>query len=58
LNKAYRVLVEEQAFLKGRDATLTPPDNVFERIDPAVAPLDEDRRFAWDIRIAWRHGKR
>jgi hypothetical protein len=54
LNKAYRVIVEEQSFLHGRDATVTPPENVFSAIDREVPPLAEDRRFTWDIRVAWR----
>jgi len=32
LNKAYRVLVEEQSFAYGRDATVTPPVNVHQSV--------------------------
>lgn len=54
LNKAYRVLVAEQSFLFGRDATVTPPVNVHAEIDSATAPtLPPEKRFAHDIRLDW-----
>ncbi len=33
LNKAYRVIVKEQSFKEGRDATITPPKNVHQQIE-------------------------
>ena len=54
LDKAYRVLVAEQSFLFGRDATVTPPVNVHAEIDEATAPtLLPEYRFAHDIRLDW-----
>ncbi|NDR56267.1 hypothetical protein [Aliiruegeria sabulilitoris] len=54
LNKAYRVLVAEQSFLFGRDATVTPPVNVHARIDEATAPtLPPEHRYSHDIRLNW-----
>ncbi|SER06207.1 hypothetical protein [Thalassovita taeanensis] len=54
LNKAYRVIVSQQSFVYGRDATVTPPHNVHERIDDATADtLPRDKRFAHDIRLSW-----
>jgi hypothetical protein len=53
LNKAYRVIVKEQSFLAGRDATVTPPKNVFASIDREVPPLLPEHRYGWDIRLAW-----
>lgn len=32
LNKAYKVIVQEQSFIYGRDATVTPPANVHETV--------------------------
>ncbi|WP_353570553.1 hypothetical protein [Candidatus Albibeggiatoa sp. nov. BB20] len=32
LNKAYRVIVQEQSFINGRDATITPPNNVHKSV--------------------------
>jgi hypothetical protein len=54
LNKAYRVLVEDQGFLFGRDATITPPAHVYQRVDAETAPtLPPALQFKWDLRLAW-----
>lgn len=54
LDKAYRTIVEEQSFLFGRDATTTPPVNVYRAVDPATAPtLPEHARYAWDLQLDW-----
>lgn len=55
LNKAYRVIVEDQDFIYGRDATVTPPVNVYDYIDNETAPtLAEKYFYPWDIRLDWR----
>ena len=33
LNKAYSVIVREQSYLHGRDATVKPPENVHDRVE-------------------------
>lgn len=54
LNKAYRLIVEDQDFIFGRDATVTRPQNVYEQVDNETAPtLPADRFFDWDIRLDW-----
>lgn len=54
LDKAYRVIVGEQSFVFGRDATVTPPTNVHAEIDDAHAPtLPRELRFTHDIRLDW-----
>lgn len=54
LNKAYRVIVGEQSFVYGRDATVTPPMNVHAEIDEATAPtLPPEYRYDHDIRLNW-----
>jgi hypothetical protein len=55
LNKAYRVIVREQSFDRGRDATVTPIQNVYQKVDPEAAPplQAESRFFGYDIRLAW-----
>ena len=54
LNKAYKTIVEDQDFIYGRDATVTPPKNVYDRVDPETAPtLPEDKFFPYDIRLDW-----
>ena len=55
LNKAYRVIVAQQDYLYGRDATVVPPENVFRHIDNETAPtLPIDRFVEWDIRLDWQ----
>jgi hypothetical protein len=54
LNKAYRVLVEDQDFIFGRDATVVPPINVYDRIDNETSPtLPPSAVYRWDIRLDW-----
>ncbi|HEY6561409.1 MAG TPA: hypothetical protein VI072_29250 [Polyangiaceae bacterium] len=54
LNKAYRVIVEAQDYIYGRDATVTPPPNVYESISNEEAPkLPRERTHRWDIRLDW-----
>ena len=54
LNKAYKVIVDEQSYIFGRDAVLQPFTNVFETIDDAKAPtLPKEFRASWDIRLEW-----
>jgi hypothetical protein len=54
LNKAYRVIVADQDFIYGRDATVSPPENVYERVDQDTAPtLPETANYRWDIRLDW-----
>tara|TARA_B100001540_G_scaffold266878_1_gene248153 strand:+ start:49 stop:1776 length:1728 start_codon:yes stop_codon:yes gene_type:complete len=54
LNKAYRVIVAEQDYAYGRDATVTPPVNVYDKVDVESAPtLPPEKFFPWDIRLDW-----
>ena len=54
LNKAYRVIVEDQDYIFGRDAITEPPANVYQHIDNETAPtLPGDLFFEWDIRLDW-----
>ena len=59
LNKAYYVIVQDQDFIYGKDATVKPPTNVFDRIDNETATLlPENRRFRWSILLDWSdHGE-
>jgi len=55
LNKAYKVIVNEQSFLHGRDAIVAPPETVYRQIDNATAPtLPAALFFSWDIRLDWQ----
>ena len=39
LNKAYRVIVADQDYIYGRDATVAPPVNVYDHVDNETAPV-------------------
>ena len=55
LNKAYRAIVAEQDYIYGRDATVKPPENVYDHIDNATAPtLPAEVFYDWDIRLDWQ----
>lgn len=58
LNKAYRTIVEDQDYIYGRDATVTPPVNVHENVDN-VATITLPLKFFrdWDIRLDWKDKK-
>ncbi len=53
LNKAYYRIVQEQSFIFGRDAVLSPANNVYREIDTAIEPLAGEFRHSWDIRLDW-----
>jgi hypothetical protein len=54
LNKAYRTIVQDQGFIFGRDATVTLPGNVYDRIENEATPtLAADRIFKWSIILDW-----
>ncbi|MFT7562120.1 MAG: hypothetical protein ACI93R_004054 [Flavobacteriales bacterium] len=53
LNKAYKVTVNEQSFLYGRDTVISPAKNVLIDVDTDVAPLPPNKRYNWDIRLDW-----
>ena len=54
LNKAYRLIVEEQSYIFGRDAVLTPATNVLQEVDSDMAPLKAENRYQYDIRLDWQ----
>ena len=54
LNKAYKVIVEDQSFYLGRDANWAPPGKVHDHIDNETAPtLKPEFIYEWDIRLDW-----
>jgi hypothetical protein len=54
LNKAYRTIVEDQDYLFGKDTVLTPPVNVYDKIDNKTVPtLPKDRIFKYNIILDW-----
>jgi hypothetical protein len=54
LNKAYRTIVEDQDYLFGKDAVITPPKNVYDKIDNKTAPtLPAERIYDYNILLDW-----
>jgi hypothetical protein len=54
LNKAYMSIVQDQDFIYGRDASVTPAVNVYQSIDPLTTPvLPDEHVHSWDIRLDW-----
>ncbi|VUD41534.1 hypothetical protein TDB9533_00509 [Thalassocella blandensis] len=54
LNKVYWQIVKTQSFSQGRDAVLGDLRNVFEQIDPEIAPvLPADKQYHYDLRLNW-----
>lgn len=52
LNKAYKLIVEEQSYIFGRDAVLSPAKNVLKQVEGTI-PLGNEHRYSWDIRLNW-----
>lgn len=51
--KAYKVIVEDQKFIYGRDANTQPMQNVYRSIDDETPTLPSDKQYKWDIRLDW-----
>ncbi len=55
LNKAYKAIVEQQSFIFGRDATITPPQRVLTEVDEQTSPtLPAERQHDWNILLNWK----
>jgi hypothetical protein len=55
LNKAYKLIVDEQSYIYGRDARVTAPHNVYQAVDNQTAPtLPSSAFYEWDIRLQWQ----
>ena len=54
LNKAYKLIVEDQDFIFGRDASITPPKNVHKKIDnESTSTLPPDKTYDYNIILDW-----
>lgn len=59
LNKAYWTIVQDQDYIFGKDATLTPPKNVHRKIDnETTRTLPAERVFSWNILLDWEAGRK
>ena len=53
LAKAYRAVVREQSFTRGRDAILRPAEHVHRRIDPESTPTAGAAHLDGRLQLAW-----
>ncbi len=54
LNKAYKTIVDDQDFIYGRDAMVTPPEHVYDQVDNETSPpLPEDKVYKYNILLDW-----
>jgi len=53
MNKSYKVLVESQSFVHGRDGNDKPVENVFKNVDDNTPTLPKDKQYKWDMRLDW-----
>ena len=53
MNKAYKVLVESQDFVRGREGNGKPVVNVHQAIDGTTPVLPPEKKYQWDMRLQW-----
>ncbi len=53
LAKAYRAVVREQSYTRGRDAVLQPAEHVHRRIDPESTPTAGAAHLDGRLQLAW-----
>ena len=53
LDKAYRAIVREQSFTRGRDAVLAPAVHVHEHIDPETTPTAGAAHLDGRLQLRW-----
>ncbi len=57
LNKAYTHIVRHQSYIRGRDATWLPAQNVFDEVSAGEPPLPREHQYyGWDVRLNWQNG--
>ena len=53
MSKSYKVLVESQDFIHGREGNDKPLQNVHQEITETTLSLPLDKQYKWDIRLDW-----
>jgi hypothetical protein len=53
MNKGYKVLVESQDFVHGREGNGEPVANVYREVTDETPRLPEEKEFSWDMRLDW-----
>jgi hypothetical protein len=58
LKKAYLTIVEDQVFIHGRDASITPAENAYREVAEGAPALPAEKVRSWDIRLKWSESPR
>ena len=53
MSKAYKVLVESQDFIHGREGNGQPVQNVYSEVTDETPRLPQELKFRWDMRLDW-----
>lgn len=53
MSKSYKVLVESQDFIHGRDGNAKAVQNVYSEITAETPTLPAEKKYDWDIRLDW-----
>ncbi len=53
MNKAYKVVVEGQDYIHGREGHIKPVENVYEEITAQTPVLPNEKQYKWDMRLDW-----
>lgn len=53
MNKSYKVLVESQDFIHGREGNEKVVQNVYTEITEETPTLPVEKKYNWDIRLNW-----
>ena len=53
MNKSYKVLVESQDFIYGREGNPSVVKNVFNKVDDNTPTLPISKQYKWDMRLKW-----
>jgi hypothetical protein len=53
MNKSYKVLVESQDFIHGREGNAKAVQNVYSEITAETSALPVEKKYDWDIRLDW-----
>ncbi len=53
MNKSYKVVVEGQDFIHGREGNDAPVKNVYSSITEQTPTLPVEKQYKWDMRLDW-----
>lgn len=57
MNKSYKLLVESQDYIYGREGNAEALKNVYSTITQETPTLPQDKQYKWDMRLDWSKQK-